>query len=140
MPLCSAMEKSNNVTVFILLELSKNKNIEILCFVTLFLFCYISVWVGNLLRMISITSSKLVDPPMYFFLNYLSLSNLWETSTVTPKLMTDFLTERETISYRNCTTQVLMTHFFGGTDTFIPTGWPMTVMLPSSGPCTTPSS
>nr|XP_010600622.1 olfactory receptor 4P4-like [Loxodonta africana] len=112
------MEKRNNVTMFILLGLSQNKSIEIFCFV-LFLFCYIAIWIGNLLIMISVTCSQLLDQPMYFFLNFLSLSDLCYTSTVTPKLMTDLLAERKNISYSSCMTQLFTTHFFGGVETFI---------------------
>ncbi|KAM9219824.1 olfactory receptor 4P4-like [Dugong dugon] len=115
------MENRNNVTVFILSGLSQNKNIEILCFV-LFLFSYIAIWIGNLLIMISITCCQLNDQPMYFFLNYPSLSDLCYTATVTPKLMTDLLAERKTISYNNCMTQLFTTHFFGGVEVFILTG------------------
>ncbi|XP_036283323.1 olfactory receptor 4P4 [Pipistrellus kuhlii] len=115
------MDNRNNVTVFILLGLSQNKNIEILYFV-LFLLCYIVIWVGNLLIMISITCSPLVDQPMYFFLNCLSLSDLCYTSTVVPKLMTDLLAERKTISYNNCMTQLFILHFLGGIEIFILTG------------------
>uniref|UniRef100_G3ULZ1 Olfactory receptor n=1 Tax=Loxodonta africana TaxID=9785 RepID=G3ULZ1_LOXAF len=115
------MENSNNVTVFILLGLSQSKNIEIFCF-ALFLLCYIAILMGNLLIMISITCSHLIDQPMYFFLNYLSLSDLCYTSTVTPKLMTDLLAERKTISCNNCMTQLFTSHFFGGIEIFILTG------------------
>ncbi|XP_007526491.1 olfactory receptor 4P4-like [Erinaceus europaeus] len=115
------MENRNNVTVFILLGLSQNKNTEILCFV-LFLFCYIVIWLGNLLIIISVTCSQLVDQPMYFLLNYLSLSDLCYTSTVTPKLMTDLLAERKIISYNNCMAQLFILHFLGGVEIFILTG------------------
>ncbi|XP_006902394.1 PREDICTED: olfactory receptor 4P4-like [Elephantulus edwardii] len=115
------MEKSNNVTVFILLGLSESKNIEIFCFV-LFLFCYIAIWMGNLLIMVSIACSPLWEQPMYFFLNYLSLSDLCYTSTVTPKLLVDLLSERKTISYTSCMIQLFTTHFFGGVEIFILTG------------------
>ncbi|XP_057585893.1 olfactory receptor 4P4-like [Hippopotamus amphibius kiboko] len=113
------MENRNNVTVIILFGLSQNKNIEILCFV-LFLFCYIAIWMGNLLIMISITCSPLIDQPMYFFLNY--LSKLCYTSTVMPELMTDLLAERKTISYNNCMTQLFICHFLRGIEIFILTG------------------
>ena len=56
---------------------------------------------------------------MYFFLNYLSLSYLCYTSTVPPKLITDLLAERKTISYSNCMTQLFSTHLFGGMEIFI---------------------
>ncbi|XP_006214185.2 olfactory receptor 4P4-like [Vicugna pacos] len=115
------MEKSNNVTVFILLGLSQNKNIEILCFI-LFLFCYLAIWMGNLLIMISITCSPLINQPMYFFLNYLSLSDLCYPSTVVPKLMTDLLAERKTVSYSSCMTQLFILHFLGGIEIFVLTG------------------
>ncbi|XP_047373837.1 olfactory receptor 4P4-like [Sciurus carolinensis] len=112
------MEKSNNITIFILLGLSHNKNIEILCFV-LFLVCYIAIWMGNVLIMVSITCTQLINQPMYFFLNYLSLSDLCYTSTVTPKLMTDLLVEEKTISYNDCMAQLFTTHLFGGMEIFI---------------------
>ncbi|XP_076987222.1 olfactory receptor 4P4-like [Tamandua tetradactyla] len=112
------MEKRNNVTVFILLGLSQNKHIDMLCF-ALFLFCYIAIWMGNLLIMISITCSQLIDQPMYFFLNYLSLCDLCYTSTVTPKLMTVLLSERKMISYCHCMVQLFIIHFLGGVEIFI---------------------
>ncbi|XP_040351773.1 olfactory receptor 4P4-like [Herpailurus yagouaroundi] len=115
------MGNRNNVTVFILLGLSQNKNVEILCFI-LFSFCYVAIWMGNLLIMISITCSPLINQPMYFFLNCLSLSDLSYTSTVTPKLLIDLLAERKTISYSNCMTQLFILHFLGGIEIFILTG------------------
>ena len=120
-PSTLTMEKCNNVTVFILLGLSKSKNTEILCFI-LFLFCYIAIWIGNVLIMISITCSQPIEQPVYFFLNYLSVSDLCYTSTVTPKLITDLLAERKTISYRNCMAQLFTMHFFGGIEIFILAG------------------
>ncbi|XP_045338496.1 olfactory receptor 4P4-like [Leopardus geoffroyi] len=115
------MGNRNNVTVFILLGLSQNKNVEIVCFI-LFSFCYVAIWMGNLLIMISITCSPLINQPMYFFLNCLSLSDLSYTSTVTPKLLIDLLAERKTISYSNCMTQLFILHFLGGIEIFILTG------------------
>ncbi|ELK23852.1 Olfactory receptor 4P4 [Myotis davidii] len=59
---------------------------------------------------------------MYFFLNCLSLSDLCYTSTVVPKLMTDLLAERKTISFNNCMAQLFILHFLGGIEIFILTG------------------
>ncbi|ELV09866.1 Olfactory receptor 4P4 [Tupaia chinensis] len=56
---------------------------------------------------------------MYFFLKYLALSDLCYTSTVTPKLVTDLLTENNTISYTSCMTQLFAMHFFGGIEVFL---------------------
>ncbi|XP_008825910.1 olfactory receptor 4P4-like [Nannospalax galili] len=112
------MENRSHATVFILLGLSENKSIEILCFV-LFLFCYIVIWMGNVLIMVSITHTQLTEQPMYFFLNYLSLSDLCYTSTVIPKLLTDLLAERKIISYNNCMAQLFILHFLGAIEIFI---------------------
>nr|XP_003422766.1 olfactory receptor 4P4-like [Loxodonta africana] len=112
------MENINNVTEFILLGLSQNKTIKSLCFL-LFLFCYIAIWMGNLLIIISITCSQLIGQPMYFFLNYLAFSDLCYTSTVRPKLLTDLLEERTRISYVSCMAQLFSMHVFGGVEIFI---------------------
>ncbi|XP_004621689.2 olfactory receptor 4P4-like [Sorex araneus] len=112
------MENKNNVTEFVLLGLSQNKKIKNVCFL-LFSFCYIVIWLGNVIIMISITCSQLIDQPMYFFLNYLALSDLCYTSTVTPKLVTDLLAESNTISYTGCMAQLFAMHFFGGIEVFI---------------------
>ncbi|XP_061011652.1 olfactory receptor 4P4-like [Dama dama] len=115
------MENRNNLTEFILLGLSQKKEIEILCFL-LFLLCYTAILIGNLLVTISITSSQLMKQPMYFFLSYLSLSDLCYTSTVTPKLITDLLAAKKAISYNGCMTQLFTMHFFGGIEVFLLTG------------------
>nr|XP_008504846.1 PREDICTED: olfactory receptor 4P4-like [Equus przewalskii] len=115
------MENRNNITEFFLLGLSQKKEIELLCFL-LFLFCYIAILIANLLVMISLTCSQLINQPMYFFLSYLSLSDLCYTSTVTPKLIIDLLAEKKTISYNGCMTQLFTMHFFGGIEVFILTG------------------
>ncbi|XP_004621690.2 olfactory receptor 4P4-like [Sorex araneus] len=115
------MENLNNVTEFILLGLSQKMEIEVLCFL-LFVVCYLAILVGNLLVMVSITCSQLIHQPMYFFLSYLSLSDLCYTSTVTPKLIIDLLAEKKTISYNGCMTQLFTMHFFGGIEVFILTG------------------
>lgn len=134
------MEDRNNVTEFILLELSMDKKVQILCFL-FFLFCYLAIWLGNLIIVISITCSQLITQPMYFFLNCLALSDLFYTSTVTPKLMTDLLMEKKAISYKNCMTQLFTTHFFGegGMRSSPSQGWPVTAMWSSANLSTTPS-
>jgi len=116
-----------------------DKKVQILCFL-FFLFCYLAIWLGNLIIVISITCSQLITQPMYFFLNCLALSDLFYTSTVTPKLMTDLLMEKKAISYKNCMTQLFTTHFFeGGLRSSPSQGWPVTAMWPSANLSTTPS-
>ncbi|XP_044537241.1 olfactory receptor 4P4-like [Gracilinanus agilis] len=115
------MKNWNNITEFVLLGLSQNNEVQILCFI-LFSFCYVVLLMGNLIIMISILCSKLIDQPMYYFLTYLSLVDVCYTSTVTPKLISDLLVEKKIISYNNCLIQVFTMHLFGAIEIFVLTG------------------
>ncbi|XP_036179853.1 olfactory receptor 4P4-like [Myotis myotis] len=108
----------DNITEFILLGLFSGEDAKIACFV-LFSLCYITVLSGNLLILVTIRGSCLSEKPMYFFLSYLSFMDVCFTSTVAPKLITDLLTQRSTISYNSCMAQMFYAHFFGGTEIFI---------------------
>ncbi|XP_062951076.1 olfactory receptor 4P4-like [Cynocephalus volans] len=110
--------KPENNSEFILLGLSDDWNTQIFCFV-LFLFCYVSLLVGNILILVSILCSPLFYQPMYYFLSHLSSMDICYTSTVTPKLIGDLLEGTKTISYGNCMFQVFAMHFFGITEVFI---------------------
>ncbi|XP_004621679.1 olfactory receptor 4P4-like [Sorex araneus] len=112
------MEKHRNVSDFVLLGLSFGHKIEIFCF-ALFLLCYVALLGGNLLILISIQCSPLLNQPMYYFLIHLSSMDICYTSTVTPKFIGDLLVKRKTISYSNCILQVFTMHFFGGVESFI---------------------
>lgn len=63
------MENHRNISQFILLGLSSDQNIQIFCFV-LFLFCYISIFLGKLLILVSIWCSVLFHQTMYYFLSH----------------------------------------------------------------------
>ncbi|XP_015396012.1 olfactory receptor 4P4-like [Panthera tigris] len=112
------MGSQRNISEFILLGLSYNQNIQIFCFV-FFLFCYVSILVGNLLILVSIRCSALFYQPMYYFLGHLSFMDICYTSCVTPKLIGDLLLARKTISYGNCMLQVFSLHFLGMIEIFI---------------------
>ncbi|XP_077618958.1 olfactory receptor 4P4-like [Crocuta crocuta] len=112
------MESQRNISEFVLLGLSYNQNIQIFCFV-FFLFCYVSILVGNLLILVSIRCSALFYQPMYYFLSHLSFMDICYTSCVTPKLIGDLLVAKKTISYDNCMLQVFSLHFLGMIEIFI---------------------
>ncbi|XP_006877941.1 PREDICTED: olfactory receptor 4P4-like [Chrysochloris asiatica] len=107
-----------NITEFILLGLFSDEDAKAACFV-LFSLCYLAILSGNLLILITIKGSHLSEQPMYFFLSYLSFMDVCFTSTVAPKLITDLLAQRKTISYNNCIAQMFYAHFFGATEIFI---------------------
>ncbi|XP_072476733.1 olfactory receptor 4P4-like [Notamacropus eugenii] len=112
------MRAQGNITEFILYGLSYDQNIQIFCFI-FFLFCYITLLIGNLIILIAICCSHLSHQPMYYFLSHLSSMDIYYTSSVTPKLIGDLLTERKIISYDFCMFQIFSVHFFGSIEVFI---------------------
>ncbi|KAM9767826.1 olfactory receptor 4P4-like [Dama dama] len=112
------MENQRNVSEFIFMGLSSDQKIQMFCFV-FFLFCYVAILVGNLLILVSIRCSVLFHQPMYYLLNHLSSMDICYTSCVTPKLISDLLLGRKTISYGNCMLQVFTMHFFGIIEVFV---------------------
>ncbi|XP_004683604.1 PREDICTED: olfactory receptor 4C12-like [Condylura cristata] len=105
----------NNVTEFILLGLTQNMELQKLSFV-MFLIVYLVTLVGNLLIMVTISTSKALGTPMYFFLSYLSLIDGCCSSCMTPKMLADMLSVRKVISFGGCMTQVFAEHFFGAAE------------------------
>ncbi|XP_006212300.1 olfactory receptor 4C12-like [Vicugna pacos] len=109
------MERMNNVTDFILLGLSQNMELQKFSFVV-FLMVYLVTLAGNLLIMITVSTSRALGCPMYFFLSYLSLIDGCCSSSMTPKMLADTLTVRKNISFRGCMTQIFAEHLFGAAE------------------------
>ncbi|KAF7485910.1 Hypothetical predicted protein [Marmota monax] len=109
------MEKRNNVTEFVLLGLTENPKMQKIVF-AVFLLIYIISVVGNVLIVVTITTSPLLGSPMYFFLAYLSFIDVCYASVSTPKLIVDVLHEKKIILFNGCMTQIFGEHFFGGSE------------------------
>ncbi|XP_004708505.3 olfactory receptor 4B1-like [Echinops telfairi] len=104
--------RTNNVTVLILTGLFQDPEVQRVCFVV-FLPVYLATVVGNGLIVLTVSVSKSLHSPMYFFLSYLSLVEICYSSTVVPKFITDLLTKIKTISLQGCMSQIFFFHFFG---------------------------
>ncbi|XP_049633936.1 olfactory receptor 150-like [Suncus etruscus] len=72
----------------------------------LFLTIYVVTVVGNLGMIILIGLSSHLHTPMYFFLCSLSLIDFCQSTTITPKMLVNFVTEKNIISYSECMTQL----------------------------------
>ena len=112
------MEKRNNVTEFILLGLTQNLKVQKIIF-ALFLIVYIVSMVGNVLTLVTITTSSLLGSPMYFFLAHLSFIDACYSCVNTPKLIIDSLYEKKISPFNGCMTQIFGEHFFGGADVIL---------------------
>ncbi|KAF7480523.1 olfactory receptor 4B1 [Marmota monax] len=109
------MACANNVTELIITGLFRDPEVQRVCFV-LFLPVYLATVVGNGLIVVTVSVSKSLHSPMYFFLGYLSLVEICYSSTVVPKFITDLLAKVKTISLKGCLAQIFFFHFFGVTE------------------------
>ncbi|KAF4008535.1 hypothetical protein G4228_020289, partial [Cervus hanglu yarkandensis] len=109
------MENRNNVTEFILLGLTQNPKMQKVIF-TVFLVVYIVSVVGNVLTLVTITTSPLLGSPMYFFLAHLSFIDVCYSCVSTPKLIVVSLHKKKTSSFIECMCQIFGEHLFAGAD------------------------
>ncbi|XP_048215617.1 olfactory receptor 4B1 [Perognathus longimembris pacificus] len=106
------MAITNNVTELIFTGLFQDPEVQRVCFV-LFLPVYLATVLGNGLIVVTVSVSKSLRSPMYFFLSSLSLVEICYSSTVVPKFITDLLARMKTISLKGCLAQIFFFHFFG---------------------------
>ncbi|XP_040091323.1 olfactory receptor 4A47-like [Oryx dammah] len=108
------MEPESNITYFILLGLTQiPKEQKVLS--VLFLFFYILTMVGNILIVLTVTISKTLNSPMYFFLASLSFVDLIYSS-ISPRLISEFSLGKNTISFKSCMTELFIEYFFAGSE------------------------
>ncbi|XP_072471825.1 olfactory receptor 8D1-like [Notamacropus eugenii] len=105
------MENSTMVTEFILLGLTNQTQLQIPLFL-LFLGIYLVSMVGNLSLILLIWVSSQLHTPMYYFLSNLSFIDLCYSSVITPKMLENFVSEKNIISYPECMAQFFFFLFF----------------------------
>ncbi|XP_059566877.1 olfactory receptor 5W2-like [Myotis daubentonii] len=103
---------AENCTVFadfILLGLSGRQDVQRGLFV-LFLLVYGITVIANLGMILLINMDPRLHTPMYYFLSNLSFCDVCYSSTISPKMLVDFLSEQKNIPYNLCAIQM---YFFG---------------------------
>ncbi|XP_051822091.1 olfactory receptor 5F1-like [Antechinus flavipes] len=93
------------VTEFILLGLTDSPELQVMLFI-LFLVIYTFTMMGNAGMITLIKIDSQLHTPMYFFLTNLSLADIFYSSTITPKMLVDLLSERKVISFTGCFLQM----------------------------------
>ncbi|XP_045343111.1 olfactory receptor 1030 isoform X2 [Leopardus geoffroyi] len=112
-----SIANASAITEFILLGLTDRPELQLLLFV-LFLVLYLVTLSGNLGMMLLIRLDSRLHTPMYFFLTNLAFVDLCYTSNATPQMLTNFLSEKKTITFVGCFTQcyifiaLLLTEFY----------------------------
>ncbi|DAA21592.1 olfactory receptor 4D9 [Bos taurus] len=113
------MDQGNYTRVkeFIFLGITQSRELSWVLFVFLFL-VYMTTLLGNLLIMVTVTWDSRLHTPMYFLLRNLSVLDICFSSITAPKVLADLLSERKTISFRGCVSQMFFFHLLGGADVF----------------------
>ncbi|XP_019575007.2 olfactory receptor 4C11 [Rhinolophus sinicus] len=112
------MTMNHSVTEFILFGLTQDAEKQKAVF-GIFLILYFVTLLGNFLIVVTIKTSRTLGSPMYFFLFYLSFADACFSTTTAPRLIVDAVSQRKTISYNECMTQVFAAHFFGCMEIFV---------------------
>uniref|UniRef100_F7B6I8 Olfactory receptor 8D1-like n=3 Tax=Monodelphis domestica TaxID=13616 RepID=F7B6I8_MONDO len=106
-----AIGNNTLVTEFILLGLTEEVDLQIPLFLV-FLGIYMVSVVGNLGLILLIWISSPLHIPMYYFLCNLSFIDLCYSSVIVPKMLVNFISEKNIISYTGCMTQIFFFCFF----------------------------
>ncbi|XP_036599928.1 putative olfactory receptor 8G3 pseudogene [Trichosurus vulpecula] len=106
------------VTDFVLMGLTDQPELQLPLFL-LFLQIYIISMVGNVGLLLLIRISSQLHTPMYYFLSNLSFIDLCYSSVITPKMLVNFVSEKNTISYSGCLTQFFLFCTFGAADCYM---------------------
>uniref|UniRef100_H0XDZ3 Olfactory receptor n=1 Tax=Otolemur garnettii TaxID=30611 RepID=H0XDZ3_OTOGA len=108
----------SHMTEFLLLGLTTNPKQQVWLFAS-FLAMYLVNVVGNLVIIAAIWENARLHTPMYFFLSNLSLVDICFTTVIVPQMLVNMLTQRKTILFAQCLTQMYFFVAFGITDSFL---------------------
>ncbi|KAH0506535.1 olfactory receptor 1044 [Microtus ochrogaster] len=93
------------VTEFILVGLTDRQELKMPLFVV-FLAIYLFTTVGNLGLILVIKTDSRLNTPMYFFLSNLAFVDFCYSSVITPKMLGNFLYQKNVISFNACAAQL----------------------------------
>ncbi|CAN9498450.1 unnamed protein product [Ophioblennius macclurei] len=81
------------------------------------MFCiYILILCSNFILVFLVGCRKSLHEPMYVFIAALSLNSIFFSTAIYPKLLADFVSEEQIISYTACRVQYFMFYSLGGSE------------------------
>ncbi|XP_066221680.1 olfactory receptor 1L6-like [Saccopteryx leptura] len=111
-------ENQSHITEFLLLGLTSDPKQQVWLFAC-FLAMYLVNVTGNSVIIAAIRGDARLHTPMYFFLANLSLVDICFTTVIVPRMLVSMLTQRRTILFAPCLTQMYFFVAFGITDSFL---------------------
>ncbi|XP_037695783.1 olfactory receptor 8B3-like [Choloepus didactylus] len=106
------------VTEFVLVGLTEHPDLQLPLFF-LFLAMYTFTVLGNFGLVTLIGLNSHLHTPMYFFLFNLSFIDLCYSSVFSPKMLLNFLSKKNIISYQGCLTQFFFFCFFAISECYV---------------------
>ncbi|XP_034850223.1 olfactory receptor 4F6-like [Mirounga angustirostris] len=77
---------------------------------------YVTIILGNLLVVFTVTFDPYLHSPMYFLLASLSFIDLCFSTLTVPKMIHDLFSGHKTISFQGCVIQIFVLHVLGGSE------------------------
>ncbi|XP_056425021.1 olfactory receptor 1444-like [Hyla sarda] len=106
------------VTEFVFSGLTDDEDLRSFLFV-LFLHVYIVTVLANVSLVAIVSNTSNLQNPMYYFLTYLSLVDVFYSSTIMPKTLVDLKSLKKTISFVGCALQFFFYAALGSIETLL---------------------
>ncbi|KAM6160101.1 olfactory receptor 5A1-like [Erethizon dorsatum] len=100
------------VVMFVLQGLSDQRELQLILF-PVFLGIYVVTLTWNLGLIILIRMDGHLHTPMYFFLSFLSSIDICYSSSISPRMLSDFFRDEKTISFIACAAQYFVLAWMG---------------------------
>ncbi|XP_003422811.1 olfactory receptor 5A1-like [Loxodonta africana] len=102
----------SSVATFFLMGLSNEKELQLILF-PVFVGIYLVTLIWNLGLILLIRMDSHLHIPMYYFLSFLSLIDICYSSSISPRMLSDFLKDEKTISFIACAIQYFVVAWMG---------------------------
>ncbi|KAG9461947.1 hypothetical protein GDO78_015290, partial [Eleutherodactylus coqui] len=106
------------LTMFVLSGLTDDATLALFLFV-FFLHIYILTVVGNVGIIVIVYKTSTLHTPMYYFLSYLSVVDLFYSSTLTPKMIADLISIKKVITFHGCVLQFFIYATLSGAEVLL---------------------